>query len=65
MIFGGWFDRRSADEKLEAQKRTLDEIGEAVKKAAEEISSIRGQLVKKANGSLYSGLKVGAKPGEL
>ncbi len=65
MIFGGWFNRGPSDEKLESQRKTLDEAGGMVKKASDEISLIKDQLVKKANGSLYPGLKVGAKPGEL
>ncbi len=63
MIFGGFFDRKPLDEKLESQRKTLEEVGDLVKKASDEISLIKDQLVKKANGSLYPGLvKAGIKP---
>ena len=53
MIFGRFFDRRPLDERLDVQKKTLDDVGDLVKKASEEITVIKNQLVKKANGSLY------------
>ncbi len=65
MIFGGWFARGPSDEKLESQRKALDAAGELVKIASGEISLIKDQLVRKANGSLYPGLKMGAKPEKL